>query len=164
MSEVTPPQVGEEVWVAPQVGYQTVEEVQKLSEDTYLFKTKGNKGDDDYQVRIRNEKHRAYSIEYTRFAIDLAMKYHNDRKKANQVFDSVVRAWSGEDVDDLLEEYAEDADDLPGYDLEFILYALDWIMENEDAIFEGRSDNKQEEIDEKLAAHDIKKPSNREGS
>lgn len=163
MGDVSPPQVGEEVWIAPQVGYQTVEEVRKLSGDTYLFKTKGEKGDEDYQVRIRNEKHRAYSIEYTRFAIDLAMKYHDDREKANEVFDAIVRAWSGENVDDLLDEY-DGVDDLPGYDLEFVLYALDWIMANEDAIFGGRSDDKQAEIDEKLAEHGIEKPSDRDGS
>jgi hypothetical protein len=164
MSDVTPPTVGEEVWIAPQVGYQTVEAVQEVSENTYLFKTKGDKGDEDYQVRIRNEKHRAYSIEYTRFAIDIAMKYQNDREKANEVFDAIVRAWDGEEIDDVLDEY--DIESLPGYDLDFILYALDWIMENEDKIFHerGRSDNKQEQIDEKLAEHDIEKPSDREGS
>ena len=37
MSEVAPPQIGEEIWIAPQVGYQTVEEVRELSDDTYLF-------------------------------------------------------------------------------------------------------------------------------
>lgn len=164
MSGVTPPEVGEEIWIAPQVGYQTVEEVRELSGETYLFKTKGDKGDEDYQVRIRNEKHRAYSIEYTRFAIDLAMKYHSDREKANKVFDSIVRAWGREDIDSLLAEYANNVDSLPGYDLEFILHALDWIMENEDAIFGERSDNKQEQINQKLATHDIEKPRDRAGS
>jgi len=164
MGDVTPPQVGEEIWVAPQVGYQTVEEVRELSGDTYLFKTKGDKGDEDYQVRIRNDNHRAYSIEYTRFAIDLAMKYHGDREKANKVFDAIVRVWSGEDADGLLNEYDEDVASLPGYDLEFILHALDWIMENEDAIFTERSDRKQAEIDEKLDEHGITKPSERAGS
>jgi len=67
-------------------------------------------------------------------------------------------------VEKVLAEYKEKVKNLPGYDLEYILYALNWILEQEDINFKGRPLERQKELDEIFEKLKIKVPQNREGS
>ncbi|GAB5046670.1 hypothetical protein [Thermodesulfovibrio sp. TK110] len=48
--------------------------------------------------------------------------------------------------------------------LEYILYALNWILEQEDINFNGRPSKKQKELDEICKIQNIQTPAGREGS
>jgi hypothetical protein len=53
---------------------------------------------------------------------------------------------------------------LPGYSLEYILYALKWILEQEDINFTGRPQKRQEKLEEILRRQGIITPEGRKGS
>jgi len=46
-----------------------------------------------------------------------------------KVFDAIIEVWNGEPVDEVYRKYSDDVKDLPGYNLEYILYALKWILD-----------------------------------
>lgn len=53
---------------------------------------------------------------------------------------------------------------LPGYDIEYILYALKWILDQEDVNFTGRPEKKQQQLDEICKKQEVFTPSGRKGS
>ncbi len=63
-----------------------------------------------------------------------------------------------------MDEYEPHTRGLVGYSLEYILYSLNWILEQEDVNFTGRPANKQKELDEKIERQGIKTPEGRLGS
>jgi len=81
-----------------------------------------------------------------------------------KVFDAIIEVWNGEPVDEVYRKYSDDVKDLPGYNLEYILYALKWILEQEGINFKGRPQKKQEQLDKILKRHNIIVPKGREGS
>lgn len=60
--------------------------------------------------------------------------------------------------------YKETVDKLPGYKLEYILYSLKWILEQEDINFKGRPLELQQEFDRVCKTQNIITPNGREGS
>lgn len=64
------------------------------------------------------------------------------------VFRAIIDVWHGEPVKDVLSKYWDRVKGLPGYDLEYILHALKWILEQEDINFMGRPKEKQRQLDE----------------
>lgn len=78
-------------------------------------------------------------------------------QKGVQVLKAIVEIWHKKQVKDVLGKYQQEVTDLPGYHLEYILYALGWILEQEDINFAGRPDKKQRELDNinfiRLIAH-----------
>jgi hypothetical protein len=60
-------------------------------------------------------------------------------------------------------QYSAAASGLPGYD-EYILPALNWILEQEDINFTTRPEKKQNELDETLMKAGVTVPSGRVGS
>ena len=80
------------------------------------------------------------------------------------VFDAIIRIWQREAVGKVLEKYKEEVKNLPGYDLEYILYALNWILEQEDINFKDRPPKRQKELDEIFEKLKIEAPENRRGS
>ncbi|MEM4134709.1 MAG: hypothetical protein QXV73_05875, partial [Candidatus Micrarchaeia archaeon] len=96
--------------------------------------------------------------------IDFYGKFCYNQKKAKKVFEAIIKVWGGKEVKDVLKEYSNDLKCLPGYDLEYILYALKWILEQEDINFQGRSEKLQEKIDSKLSSVLNETSKNREGS
>ncbi len=54
--------------------------------------------------------------------------------------------------------------EFPGYPIDYILYDLKWILEQEDINFKGRPQKKQEEINRVFECLNITVPQNREGS
>ncbi len=78
--------------------------------------------------------------------------------------DAIGEVWSGKPVPAVLSEHASNFVGLPGYNPEYILYALNWILEQEDVNYTGRPAKKQQEIDDLLAKCGIKPLSSRAGS
>ena len=58
------------------------------------------------------------------------------------MFRAIIEVWQGKQIETVLEKY-KDIDKLPGYNLDYILYALKWILEQEDINFQGRSEKLQ---------------------
>jgi hypothetical protein len=54
------------------------------------------------------------------------------------VLDAIVEVWRGMPVQDVLNRYKRFTSRLPGYSLEYILYGLNWILEQEDINYPGR--------------------------
>ena len=65
---------------------------------------------------------------------------------------------------DLTTRYAPQAQGLPGYELEYILCALEWILEQEDINFRGRPPALQKRLDAELQSAGVRVPPGREGS
>ncbi|MCX8202181.1 MAG: hypothetical protein N3H84_08820, partial [Candidatus Caldarchaeum sp.] len=77
----------------------------------------------------------------------------------------IVNMWNrSETPNAIIEGYRNDLNDLPGYPLEYIIHALNWILEQEDANFTGRPPRRQEELDEVMKRFGIFTPRGREGS
>jgi hypothetical protein len=96
--------------------------------------------------------------------IDFFGKLCANREKAMKVLEAIVEVWRGKQVQEILAEYEGFTYQLPGYPLEYILYGLKWIFEQEDVNFAGRPNDKQIEINETLRSCGIEPPPNRAGS
>ena len=71
------------------------------------------------------------------------------KEKAMKVFSAIIEIWHNKPVKEVFEKYKNEVKGLPGYDLEYILYTLKWILEQGDINFEEnpkRSEDKQKEI------------------
>lgn len=143
-----------------------IREVAQLSDGWYLLKTDDTKSPRDFLVKTVYglDPLRYLTPKHAHFAIDFYGKTCADKAKANKVLNAVVSVWQGEDVRKILNQYQQDTCGLPGYSLEYVLYALRWILEQEDANFQGRSKGKQEELDNLLTSSGISTPTGREGS
>ena len=140
-------------------------EVITISDELQIVKTEDSKSCNDFRVKIINPKHpRGLTIKHAHFAIDLYGKICCNKEKAMKVLEAIGRVWNGEDVTKLVKKYRPQVEDLPGYGIEYILYALRWILEQEDVNFKGRPQKKQEELDEKIKRMGIPIPENRKGS
>ncbi|MEM0348596.1 MAG: hypothetical protein QXE96_01420 [Candidatus Caldarchaeum sp.] len=142
-------------------------EVVKLSNGWILLKTEDSKSERDFKVRTVYQlepRIRSYTPKHAHFAIDFYGKICADRTKAMQVLKAIVKVWQGANIADVVERFRHVVNDLPGYDLEYILYALAWIFEQEDINFAGRPESRQRELDETLNLLGIKVPKNRLGS
>jgi hypothetical protein len=80
------------------------------------------------------------------------------------VFRAIIELWCGDSVESTLNRYRDQIPNLPGYSLEYILYALRWILEQEDVNFKGKPVDKQRELDETLSKFSIEFPHERLGS
>ena len=138
----------------------------KLSNGWYIIKVEGTKSPRDFKVIViySIQPRRFFTPKHAHFAIDLYGKLCADRSKARAVLDAVVEVWRGEPVEAVLNRYRERVEGLPGYDLEYILYALNWILEQEDINFTGRSPEKQEELDNVCRECGVTAPPDRRGS
>jgi len=81
-----------------------------------------------------------------------------------KILDSIVEIWQRKPIQNVLSKYKTYSFGLPGYSLEYIQYALNWILEQEDVNFRGRPKSKQKEINQILQKCKVKSPSNRAGS
>jgi len=139
----------------------------ELNNGWIIIKTENKKSEKDFKVKTiyRTEPRiKYYTPKHAHFAIDLYGKICNNKEKAKMVFDAIIKIWHRETVEKVLAEYKEKVKNLPGYDLEYILYALNWILEQEDINFKGRPPERQKELDEIFEKLKIKVPENREGS
>lgn len=140
-------------------------DVVNLSNEWQILKTEDTKSAQDFRVKIRNPKHpQGLTIKHAHFAIDFFGKLCQNKQKALKVLEAIARTWHGRDINELLEKYQPQTKQLAGYTLEYILYALNWILEQEDINFSGRPSRKQIELDEKIKRQGIETPQGRRGS
>ena len=144
-----------------------IRKVIKLSNGWYLVKTDDSKSPRDFKVRTvwqLKPRKRFFTPKHAHFAIDFYGKLCANREKAMKVFNAIIDVWNNEPVEQVLQRYGDEVEGLPGYDLEYILYALKWILEQEDINFQGRPEKKQQQLNEILGKVGVKAPEGREGS
>jgi len=142
-------------------------EVIPLSNGWFLVKTENHKSPKDFKVRAVyrvSPKIQYYTPKHAHFAIDLYGKYCANKEKAKKVFKAIIEVWQNKPIEDVLRKYGDEVKDLPGYPLEYILYALKWIFEQEDINFKGRPNKLQQELDRTLKKLNITFPPKRKGS
>ena len=143
--------------------------VKELSDNQTLVRTEGTLSDEDFRVKLINEHHPiGVTVKHAHFAIDFFGKLQYDREIGGRVLQSLVDIWHGSAVEEVLNEWRDSGRemDLPGYNLDYIFYAMDGILEQEDVNYDpgGRDDSKQREIDEILQEQGVTTPEGREGS
>jgi len=158
------PQVGEE-WGRGQFR-KRIREVVELSNGWYLLKTDNSKSARDFKVKVvfSLKPSRSMTPKHAHFAIDFYGKVCRDKVKACQVLEAVYKVWGGGDVAQILSEYEVKTSGLPGYPLEYILYALRWILEQEDLNFTSRPARKQKDLDSICKQQNIALLPHRKGS
>jgi len=129
-----------------------IKDIVKLSNGWYLIKTENTKSVQDFKVKtiFSLKPLRSLTPKHAHFAIDFYGKLCANKEKAMKVFNAIIDVWSGESIEEVLKKYGSEVKDLPGYDLEYILYALKWILEQEDINFTGRPQKRQQQLEEIL--------------
>jgi hypothetical protein len=143
-----------------------IKDIVKLSNGWYLIKTENSKSVQDFKVKaiFSLKPLRSLTPKHAHFAIDFYGKLCANKEKAMKVFNAIIDVWSGESVEEVLKKYGNEVKDLPGYDLEYILYALKWILEQEDINFTGRPQERQQQLEEIFRKQRIITPEGRKGS
>lgn len=140
-------------------------ERKELSNGIIIFTVPGTKSPRDFRVRAYNPKTNiGLQPKHAHFAIDFYGKLCANKEKALVVLKAIIEVWNRRSVEDVINDCKDKIEELPGYDLEYILYALKWILEQEDINFEGRSAEKQHELDEICRTQKVVTPEGREGS
>jgi hypothetical protein len=145
----------------------TIKDVVRLSTGWYIVKTEDHKSVKDFKVKTIFQtvpRIRSLTPKHAHFVIDFYGKLCADKERAMKVLDAIVETWNKNPVQDTLNKYKNFASGLPGYNLEYILHALNWILEQEDVNFTGRPNSKQQEIDDILRKCNITPLSDRSGS
>jgi hypothetical protein len=121
-----------------------------LGNGWYLIKTENGKSERDFKVKVifSFSPRPSMTPKHAHFVIDFYGKICADRQKAEKVLAAIVEVWQGNPVAQVLSRYQQECERLPGYPLEYILNALDWILEQEDINFTSRPGRKQSELDE----------------
>ncbi len=137
-----------------------------LSNGWFLVKTENSKSAKDFKVRAITDpvSRKYYTPKHAHFAIDFYGKLCHNKAKAELVFKAIIEVWQGQEVGIVLQKYAKEAEMLPGYKLEYTLYALNWILEQEDINFPGRPEKLQTLLDQKCQLLGVKVPEKRKGS
>jgi hypothetical protein len=143
-----------------------IKDIVKLSKGWYLIKTENSKSVQDFKVKtiFSLRPLRSLTPKHAHFAIDFYGKLCANKEKAMKVFNAIIDVWSGKSVEEVLKKYDSEVKNLPGYSLEYILYALKWILEQEDINFTGRPQKRQEQLEEILRRKGIITPEGRKGS
>jgi len=141
-------------------------EVVSLSNGWVLAKTENAKSSRDFKVRtiIDIDSKKFYTPRHAHFAIDFYGKICHNKERAEKVFRAIIEVWQGKSVNEILQKYEKETKTLPGYNLDYILYALKWILEQEDINFQGRPEKLQRKLDEKCQSVGVAVPQNRKGS
>ncbi len=124
-------------------------EIIKLTNNWILLKTENGKSSQDYKVKVifSLSPQRSQTPKHAHFLIDLYGKLCADSLKGKTIFEHIISMWAGEDVSNIILKNQSNYTKMPGYPLEYILYALHWILRCEDINFTTRSENKQKIID-----------------
>ena len=156
-----------ELKVGETLGGKRIREIIKLSNGWFVVKTDDSKSPKDFKVRTvwqLKPRKRYFTPKHAHFAIDFYGKLCADKEKAMKVFNAIIEVWYNKPAKEVLEKYEKEVKGLPGYNLEYILYALKWILEQEDINFRGRPPDKQKQLDEILNKVGVSTPQEREGS
>jgi len=139
----------------------------QLSNGWYVIKTEDSKSARDFKVKTifqTTPRIRSLTPKHAHFVIDFYGKLCANREKAMEVFEAIVEIWNKKPVRDIVGKHQNFVNELPGYKLEYILHALNWILEQEDVNFTGRPDNRQQEINDILRKCNMTPLSERSGS
>jgi len=138
----------------------------ELSNGWVILKTENQKSTRDFKVRtVKSFKpRRSYTPKHAHFAIDFYGKLCSHKARALNVLKAIIEVWHNKKVEQALHKYIRLTQGLPGYSLEYILYALNWILEQEDINFTGRPSKKQQELDEICTKQNVVAPPARKGS
>jgi hypothetical protein len=142
-------------------------DVVKLSNGWYIVKTENSKSTRDFKVKTIfqvSPRVRYLTPKHAHFVIDFYGKLCANKEKTSKVLDAIIEIWNRRPAKEVLGKYENFVNELPGYRLEYILNALNWILEQEDVNFTGRPDKRQQEIDDTLRECRIRLPPNRAGS
>jgi len=145
----------------------TIKDVVRLSNGWYIVKTEDHKSEKDFRVKAIFQtvpRIRSITPKHAHFVIDFYGKLCANKEKATKVLEAIVEIWNKRTVQDALNKNQSLVAGLPGYNLEYILYALNWILEQEDVNFTGRPGNRQQEINGILQKCNITPPHDRSGS
>jgi len=157
----------QELKIGDKLGGRRIREIIALSNGWLLVKTDDSKSPRDFRVRTvwqLKPRKRFFTPKHAHFAIDFYGKLCANREKAMKVFNAIIEVWHNSPVDEVIKKYKKEVEGLPGYDLEYILYALKWILEQEDINFKGRPESKQKQLDEILRKVGVTTPEGRRGS
>lgn len=143
-----------------------IKESKRLSNGWYLIKTENSKSKEDFKVKVifSLQPQRSLTPKHAHFLIDFYGKLCADKEKAKKVLNAIYEIWQGKEPNVVLNNYSGQTSGLPGYPLEYMLNALQWILEQEDINFKSRPEKKQKELDEICEKQNIKVPNNRKGS
>lgn len=143
-----------------------IREFVRLSNGWYVIKTDNTKSLKDFKVRtvFSLKPRHSTTPKHAHFAIDLYGKICTDKQKGLQVLKAIIEIWHKSQVKEVLEKYQQEVVVLPGYSLEYILYALRWILDQEDINFAGRPEKKQKELDNVCKKQGATIPGGRKGS
>ncbi|MDW8136569.1 MAG: hypothetical protein RMI74_07255 [Thermodesulfobacterium sp.] len=143
-----------------------IREIKILSNGWCLIKTANSKSEKDFLVKVifSLKPPRSMTPKHAHFLIDFYGKWCANKEKASLVLEAIYRTWQRKKVEEILKDYDEQVKNLPGYPLEYILYALEWILEQEDLNFKGRPEKKQNELNEICERQGIRVPEGRQGS
>jgi hypothetical protein len=155
----------------PQVGDylrgKKILDIVHLSDGWIILKTENSKSTSDFKVKTvyqTSPRLRYYTPKHAHFAIDFYGKICADKSKAMKLFNAIIETWDRRGIKDIISKYQKDTQSLPGYSLEYTLYALNWILEQEDINFTDRPINRQQDLDDSLSQLKIKTPRGRRGS
>ncbi len=108
----------------------------KLSDGTVIYTEKGRKSAKDFIVRARLPNGKRITPKHAHFAIDLYGKLCANEAKALKVFELITRVYRGENAENVINSLSQEElsrlNELPGYTVEYILYCLQLIFEQED--------------------------------
>ena len=139
----------------------------QLSNGWYVIKTEDSKSARDFKVKTifqTSPRIRSLTPKHAHFVIDFYGKLCANREKTMKVLEAIVEIWNKRPVQDVISRYQSLENELPGYKLEYILHALNWILEQEDVNFTGRPNNRQQEINDILQKCNMTALSERSGS
>jgi hypothetical protein len=142
-------------------------DVKHLSNGWFLLRTEDSKTPNDFRVRTVYQlepRPRSLTPKHAHFMIDFFGKLREDHDKGMKVFQAIIDVWNGKDIAQTLKQYQSQVEGLYGYKLEYILYALDWILKQEDINFQGRPAKKQEELNETMKRSNVTPLQSRLGS
>jgi len=141
-------------------------DVRHLSNGWVLVKTENGKSASDFRVRTvyQQQPIRYYTPKHAHFAIDLYGKWCASPQGAAAVFDAIVQVWQRHSPGLVLRNYRPAPGGLPGCDLEYILTAWEWLLEQEEVNVPGRPRAIQHRLDAELHQGGVQVPSGRQGS
>ncbi|MER3473090.1 MAG: hypothetical protein C4335_03460 [Armatimonadota bacterium] len=93
--------------------------------------------------------------------IDFYGKLCANSAQAARLLKAIVEVWHGAPVQQVINQYASTLGGLPGYPADYILHALNWILEQGDINFVGRPAKKQKELNDTCRTQGVAVPGGR---
>ncbi|MCX7724104.1 MAG: hypothetical protein N2042_02510 [Thermodesulfovibrio sp.] len=147
-------------------GKKQIKDVKELSNGWYLIKTENSKSKEDFKVKVifSLKPQKSMTPKHAHFLIDFYGKLCFNKEATLNLLRAIYEVWKGENPQEVYNKYKDEISDLPGYPIEYIIFALHWILEQEDINFESRPRRKQEELNKICSMQNITTPDGRLGS